>query len=163
MVILTIDPGNTESGFCLMCDNYAPILHGKDENEHLLDTTMYWEYDVLVIEMVASYGMAVGKDVFETCVWIGRFVQEAKRRNIPVHYIYRKEEKLMLCGSMAAKDANIRQALIDRFAKTPGGKGTKKEPDFFYGFAADAWMAYCVGVCWVDKQKEARREREQKA
>ena len=49
-----------------------------------------------------------------------------------------REEKLDLCGSLSAKDANIRQALVDRYA--PGqpnfGKGTKKDPGFFYGFSA---------------------------
>ena len=27
--------------------------------------------------MVACYGMPVGKEVFDTCIWIGRFIQEA--------------------------------------------------------------------------------------
>ena len=68
----------------------------------------------------------------------------------------RGEEKINLCGSAQAKDANIRQALIDRFARTANGKGTKKEPDFFYGFAADAWQAYACGVTWMDKMKEGQ-------
>jgi len=157
MVILAIDPGNIDSGYCMMCDNHHPILHGKKENNELLDTTKYWDYDVLVIEMVASYGMAVGATVFDTCVWIGRFIQEAERRGIPFHLVYRKEEKMNLCGRANAKDANIRQALIDRFAKTASGKGTRKEPDFFYGFAADAWMAFAVGVTWIDKQQEEKK------
>lgn len=82
------------------------------------------EYDLLVIEMIASYGMAVGQTVFETCVWIGRFVEIASFNNIKFEYIYRKDEKMNLCYSMKAKDSNIRQALIDRF----GPVGTKKNP-----------------------------------
>lgn len=82
------------------------------------------EYNLLVIEMVASYGMAVGETVFETCVWIGKFMQIAENRKMPVKKIYRKDEKMNICHSMKAKDSNIRQALIDRF----GVVGTKKNP-----------------------------------
>lgn len=74
--------------------------------------------------MIASYGMAVGREVFETCVWTGRFIEIARLRKIEVEYIYRKDEKMNLCQSMKAKDSNIRQALIDRF----GEVGTKKNP-----------------------------------
>lgn len=78
----------------------------------------------VIIEMIASYGMAVGKEVFDTCVWIGRFKQIAESQDIEVEYIYRKDEKINLCNSMKAKDSNIRQALIDRF----GVVGTKRNP-----------------------------------
>lgn len=71
--------------------------------------------------MIASYGMPVGKEVFETCVWIGKFAEASGMKE---NYIYRKEEKMNLCHSMKAKDSNIRQALIDRF----GVVGTKKNP-----------------------------------
>ena len=94
--------------------------------------------------------MAVGKEVFETCVWIGRFKEIALLKNIQVEYIYRKEEKINLCNSMKAKDTNIRQALIDRF----GIVGTKKNPGWFYGFKKDIWSAYAVGVTYLDKIKE---------
>lgn len=82
------------------------------------------DYDLLIIEMIASYGMAVGKEVFETCVWIGRFEELALSRVVSTKYIFRKDEKMNICHSMKAKDSNIRQALIDRF----GEVGTKRNP-----------------------------------
>lgn len=100
----------------------------------------------MVIEMIASYGMPVGKEVFETCVWIGRFIEAYDK---DYEFVYRKDEKMNICHSMKAKDSNIRQALIDRF----GAVGTKKNPGWFYGFKADIWQAYAVGVTYLDLQK----------
>lgn len=104
-----------------------------------------------VIEMIASYGMPVGKEVFDTCVWIGRFIERILRfATDKIYYIYRKDEKMNICHSMKAKDSNIRQALIDRFGKV----GTKKDQGWFYGFKADIWSAYAVGITYLDMLKE---------
>ena len=144
--ILAIDPGNIESAYCLIeKETYKPIEFGKVDNTYMLMKLKELEYSELIIEMIASYGMAVGASVFETCVWIGRFIQTRKCADF--EYIYRKEEKMNLCNSMKAKDSNIRQALIDRF----GIVGTKKEPGWFYGFKKDIWAAYAVGVTYLDK------------
>ena len=104
----------------------------------------------IAIEMIASYGMPVGKEVFDTCVWIGRLLERFK--NVRSTLIYRKDEKLTICNSPRANDATIRQALVDRFAPgTPNkGKGSKKWPGWFYGFRADIWQAYAVGVTYHD-------------
>lgn len=162
-MILAIDPGNIESAYCIIDKNsYKPIefakIENKDLREKLLEDLKFYPIDTLVIEMIASYGMPVGKEVFDTCVWIGRFMECFK---CPfTYYIYRKEEKMNLCGSMKAKDSNIRQALIDRFATFDfkNGKGTKKNQDFFYGFSKDVWAAYAVGITWLDKQKQIEKE-----
>ncbi|MEG0133518.1 MAG: hypothetical protein RR782_05225, partial [Clostridium sp.] len=90
------------------------------------------------------------------CVFIGRLMETIHFANqlskVKIKYIYRKDEKMNLCGSMKAKDSNIVQALIDRFApNTPNkGKGSKKEPGWFYGFKKDIWQAYAVGVTYHD-------------
>lgn len=161
-MILAIDPGNIESGYVLVKNNLEVIQKGKIYNEELLDDLMFdrfWrdsdEEDHVAIEMVASYGMAVGATVFETCVWIGRFVQ-AIQCGIEPKFIYRKEEKMNLCNSMKAKDSNIVQALIDRFApNTPNkGKGNKKNQGWFYGFKKDIWQAYAVAVTYHDLYME---------
>ncbi|MBR6030103.1 MAG: hypothetical protein IKP40_13550 [Clostridia bacterium] len=161
MKVLAIDPGTTESGYCML-DGYKPVpaLFGKLPNDLLLQTIStppnYSGVERVVIEMVESYGNAVGQTVFETCVWIGRFMEAARQRGFNTDRIFRTEEKLMICHSRKAKDTNIRTALIDRFADhdKERGKGTKANPDWFYGFANDAWMAYAVGVTWLDKQQE---------
>lgn len=153
MKILAIDPGDIYSGYCIVdYETYEPIEFGKIKNDEIIDVIRKKEHDYAAIEMIASYGLAVGKNVFDTCVWIGRFIQELR---CPYEYVYRREEKINICGSMKAKDTNIRHALIDRFAKHDfkNGKGTKSNPDWFYGFKADIWQAYCVGVVYIDRRK----------
>lgn len=144
-MILSIDPGCTDSAYVLMDENLKPVEFGKIGNQELLNELYRFPRQHFAIEMVASYGMAVGKEVFETCVWIGRFWQEAL--NFPnKKFIYRKDVKMNLCGQTKAKDANIRQALIDRF----GVVGTIKNKGWFYGFKSDIWAAYAVGVTYAD-------------
>lgn len=160
MRILAIDPGNTESGYAIIeMPNFNIEEFGKIENDNLLAKFDGWFFskgyiDAIAIEMVASYGMPVGKDVFETCVWIGRFEQALK--NEDVTYIFRKDEKIALCGSMKAKDSNIRQALIDRYARFDfkNGKGTKTNQDTFYGVSKDVWQAIAVGVTYWEIRSE---------
>lgn len=163
--VLAIDPGNTESAYALIDQaTRRPMEFAKVPNGDLLDEleglTTYGHAhglcaDVVAIEMVASYGMPVGADVFETCVWIGRFYERINTRGslgIDVRLVKRHPVKLHHCQSARAKDSNITQALVDRFA--PGqpnrGKGTKNEPGWFHGFAADVWQAYALAVYIAD-------------
>lgn len=159
MTILAIDPGNKESAYVLMDEDYNPIAFEKTDNEDfmfVLEQGLYMgRIDKVVIEMVASYGLPVGKDVFETCVFIGRLVQICSHiQDTPCEFVYRKDVKMNICHQMTkVNDATIRHALINRFAEHDfkTGKGTKKNPDFFYGFSADVWSAYAVGVTYLDK------------
>lgn len=156
--ILAIDPGNTESGFALIeAATFRPVKVGKIPNlqlRHDLLTLDPMAVRHVAIEMVASYGMPVGKEVFETCVWIGRF---AEALGGEAQLVYRRDVKLHLCESAKAKDSNITQALIDRFAsgEPNRGKGTQASPGWFYGFAADMWQAYALAVLVADRLAES--------
>jgi hypothetical protein len=167
-MILAIDPGSTESGYALIEPvTCKPVEAGKIPNEQLLDHLRQWlvygpeDYVTSVaIEMIASYGMSVGQDIFETCVWIGRFAQTCESfggYGLPCDLVYRKNVKLHLCHTTKAKDANITQALIDRFAsgEPNRGKGTKADPGWFYGFKADIWQAYALAVLTADTATDA--------
>lgn len=148
MYLLSIDPGNISSAYCLInSKDYSIIEFALVDNEELLNIINKLNFEYLAIEMVASYGMPVGATVFDTCVWIGRFIEAAIRKGVNYTRIYRLEEKIEICHDTRAKDANIRQALIDRF----GEIGTKKNPGWFYGFKKDIWQAYAVGVTYIDK------------
>lgn len=170
MTIVAIDPGTTESGVVILPDEGPPI--GRiAENERVLEyldlccnplrksLPFMFPADpgqgVMAIEMVASYGMPVGKDVFETCVWIGRFIQAWSGEH---EKVYRKDVKLHLCQSPRAKDPNIRQALIDRFG--PGKDaaiGKKSAPGPLYGFKSHMWAALAVAVTYRDRELERKR------
>jgi hypothetical protein len=167
MTILAIDPGTTQSAFVILCPgNYQIVDCGILDHEAMRARLMVWRSQYpgpteLAVEMIASYGMAVGKTVFETCVWIGRYVElwggtpvSAAR---PWSYVYRKDVKLHLCGSPRAKDANIRQAILDLYPPAGGGKvpqvGTSKEPGPLYGVSKDIWAALAVGITYLDSMK----------
>src|SRR3972149_1434047 len=73
-MILGIDPGNEKSAYVLWD---GERVHDKNtvKNESILDLAGIAKSEncAVGIEMISSYGMPVGKEVFETCVWIGRF------------------------------------------------------------------------------------------
>ena len=158
-MILAIDPGNEQSAYVVIDKNLKPIQFAKVENEKLMELIKSGEFKDckhLAIEMIASYGMAVGKTVFETCVWIGIFMEALKTEySLKATWVYRKDVKVNLCNSTRAKDSNVTQALADRFAPYTRnkGKGIKKEPGFFYGFRADIWSAFSVAVTYSDMKK----------
>ncbi len=149
-MILAIDPGNVESAYVILDERI--IESGKINNDLMLSNVYEWgrhkQKPMLYIEMIASYGMPVGKDVFDTCVFIGRLI-EAYGSDC-VELVYRKTVKMHHCGSMKAKDGNIIQALKDKY----GQKGTKKEPGFFYDTKADVWQAFAVAA-YIKEREEA--------
>ena len=147
-LIMGLDPGPVESAFVVWDGNVtASAIRSNNDMLRLLASSRRAGV-VLVIEKVESFGMAVGAEVFETVFWSGRFAQAWEG---DVERIGRREVKLHLCGSARAKDANIRQALIDRL----GPVGTKKRPGPLYGVKSHVWAALAVAVTAWDKRVPA--------
>jgi hypothetical protein len=94
MTILALDPGPTQTGWCIY-DGACVLDCGVMANAGVLAALEDVPADRLAIEMIASYGMAVGREVFETCVWIGRF-QQAWHAPEAVELVYRKDVKMHL-------------------------------------------------------------------
>lgn len=161
--LLAIDPGDVESAYVVIdTSDRRPVAFAKTDNHELrraICAGNFADCDGAVVEMVASYGMPVGREVFDTCVWIGRFTEAIRlTTSAPPQpaLIYRQAVKLHHCHSSKAKDSNITQALVDRFA--PGqpnkGKGTKNQPGWFHGFAKDVWQAYALAVYAADDREQ---------
>ena len=157
MNILAIDPGS-ENSAVMEWDTESEINLGSGiwPNEEVADRLWHgdsffiprWSY--VLIEGISSYGMPVGKTVFETCIWIGRFIEALRRCNGQMAVlIYRQAIKMHFCNSIKAKDSNIRQALIDRLGKP----GTKSKPGKTYGITKDEWSSLALAVYWMDTHK----------
>lgn len=139
--ILAIDPGPTRSAW-VVWDGRRVVDSAWCENALVRDVIHdNLRYCQVAIEMIASYGMAVGAEVFQTCVEIGRFLEVSRGS---ASLVFRRDVKMHLCGSARAKDANIRQALIDRL----GPVGTKKTPGPLYGVKSHIWAALAVAVTY---------------
>jgi len=167
MKILAIDPGDTESAFVVL-DTATIFLAtqgtvitqiGKCPNHELIGklARLEIECDTAVIEKIESFGMAVGAEVFETVFWSGRFAETLQHCRIPWNRLPRKAVKMHLCGTMRAKDAHIRQALIDRYGG-PSAIGKKKTPGALYGISGDVWAALAVAVTWADQNDKPKEQ-----
>ena len=168
--VLAIDPGSAKSGVVL----YDPIasspvvfskvipneqvlrclkmygLPGDDDGVPIVLTGPH----VLAVEMIASYGMAVGAEVFDTCVWIGRFIEAWGGE---YRQVLRREVKLNLCASVKAKDVNVWQAIVDRFGGKDAAVGRKASPGPLYGVSSHARAALAVALTYQDTKALSAR------
>jgi hypothetical protein len=144
-ITVGIDPGPRESAV-VVWDGIA-VRGTQDVLNGTMPELLVGEIasrSTIACEWIESFGMAVGREVFETVFSIGAFSQHAQLRLVP-----RRDVKLHLCASLRAKDANIRQALIDRF----GPVGTKKTPGPLFGIAGHRWAALAVAVTAHDLEQ----------
>ncbi len=179
-LILAIDPGPVKSGWLTLYDG-KPQNWGWFPNEELLEevASMYRRFP-LAIEDVSHFGpkISVGRDVFETCKWMGRFQQA---HGGEATYIKRQKIKIHLTGMATAKDKNIRIALIDRFGgesvaiggkrcvdcKGRGWRGRGRPPcdscdatgletpkGPLYGISGHIWSALAIGLTYLDTMRD---------
>lgn len=180
MRILGIDPSNDKASYVLWDTNRGiqQYAHNEDKDKFkhrhcisdedmclTIETLMMLRaVDLIAIETIESRGMLIGKTTLDTMFNVGRFFQVIEDVNkhsftdhglktVPSMLIQRREEKLLLCGSMKAKDSNIAQYLKDTY----GQPGTKKDPGYTYGIAADNWQAFGVAVTAYTKYQQSFR------
>lgn len=150
--IIAIDPGNTRSAYTIW-DGDKVLDKGLIPNHEMFEVlnTNKLTVDKLVIEMITSYGMKVGYTIFDTCVWIGRFMQYwqvVSRKECAT--VPRREVKLYLTHTTRSKDSNVIKAIKERY----GPPGTKRNPNkITYGMKKDIWQAFALAIYSVDNYK----------
>lgn len=154
MRILSIDPGTTKSAWVIYDSDTQQVLGlGKQPNPEVLDVIAREDYSVVVLERIESYGMPVGREVFQTVQWTGRFIEAVESVGHPWYELPRQAVKTHLCHSAKATDSNIRQALIDRFPGplTPSGNPAQGHPLKALN-NTDLRAALAVAVTWADQR-----------
>lgn len=173
--VFAVDPGYEKSAYVLGVAGggglHQIINRGIVENHVLVsmlasnmeptsiapDDPKDWEDTVVVLEQIESYGMAVGREVFETVFWTGRFYEAAIGGWSIVERLPRANVKLHLCHSKRAKDANVRMALIDRWGGKTKAIGTRKAPGPLYGVTSHQWAALAIAVTWAEQHSTEQR------
>lgn len=177
MKIMAIDPGTTESAYVILDDQYQILSADKVGNDVILSIIADAPgLDAVIIEDIeprysstdrSAAGAVMGQSTIETIKAFGRFSWQASLRGLMVGSIFRRDERSCLIPTKrnglpplpetAPKhaDGQIRASLIRRFARhdQERGRGTKANPDTFYGFHGDMWQAMAVGVTWLDQAK----------
>lgn len=177
MKIMAIDPGTTESAYVILDNQYQILSADKVGNDVILSIIADAPgLDAVIIEDIeprysssdrSAAGAVMGQSTIETIKAFGRFSWQAALRGLMVGSIFRRDERSCLVPTKrnglpplpetAPKhaDGQIRASLIRRFARhdQERGRGTKANPDTFYGFCGDMWQAMAVGVTWLDREK----------
>lgn len=159
MTTIGIDPGTTRSAICVFSD--GKILKCEMfENDFTLKKVIgmcdAFDPDKVFVEDMVSYGMPVGRDVFETVKFIGKLELVLWQNRIEYELVERPEVKKHHCLNRNAKDSNVTMALVDRFDPERRfgkyGKGKKNDRGPFYGFSGyDMWSSCAIAVYGYDK------------
>ena len=152
-VLYALDPGTEQSALVSVCGEHVTgrIWPNADLLAELrAGSTLVPAH--LVIEQIESFGMPVGREVFQTVFWAGQFAEawDSGSSQKTWSLLPRRTVKLTLCGSARAKDANIRQALIDKY----GGPSCARKGGALAGIKTHLWSALALAVTY--QQTEAR-------
>lgn len=178
--VLAIDPGPLSSAWLVYDKEHrTPSEWAFEPNVEVLKSieTRLLYVSFLAIEHIQHYGrgMPVGAEVFETCIWMGRFIQVFDTKSWVL--IKNPTIRTCLCGTATANARQIKQALIDRYGgkdKAIGGTRCPKckgkgwvgrgrpicpvcdghlwahPPGPLHDLTEHIWSALAVAVCWSE-------------
>ncbi len=150
-MIFALDPGNRKSGYVVVAGEGRKVIEaGVEENRALLDRleTMTAELSVLAYEEVVLYGTKF-REVADTAVASGMFIDRFLRfcHGGRVWGQPAQQVRLSVCGSVYAKDPDVRRELIQYYQHNPLPKSVRTH----------AWSALAVAHAYLNEQEVKRK------
>lgn len=147
-LIAAIDPGYEISAY-LEWNGKEISSYGIIDNSEVIDWIIHSTAEYLFIEKVVCMGQAVGKEIFDTVFWSGRFYQVWIERKYNLSL--RDKDDLLLIDDndvmiprsrikkhfRAKNDSEVRKALIARYGK-----------DLTKPLKSHLWQAFALAA-WV--------------
>ena len=158
--VLAIDPANKQTAYVLFDKNTWEI-YDKDiiPNREFIEMIEKGNFDRVALEIIVNMGVS-GRTLFETAEYVGIYtyitntlqkpLKRVRRTDVKKHFKVKRSTKNK---KQPSADSQIRSRLIERF----GEVGTKSKPGYFYGFKADIWQAFAVGVYAVDEENNKKQ------
>jgi len=146
MIIIGIDPGTDFTGVAVVGGDYSVYRAYKMPSADVEAFVRSEKPDAISCESLSCYGVAVGREVFETAFWIGEYRCLCRQLGIPFHLFARPEYARALAGVGKVTDSVLRQTLLLRF-----GGDKKGQPLFPLKGSTDQRSAYAVAVYYLDK------------
>ncbi len=164
MDIIGIDPGETQSALVHIRITERGRVRRRTETEIIAHAelpnpdvplwlrgaieTAIGDAPNIVIERVQSYGMPVGREVFDTVRWAGRIEQVAMDAECPTWLLARTHVKRVLLGGPVGGDREVRAALRERFGESA-----------LRGVTRHKWAALAVAAAFaVDRSRAVASE-----
>lgn len=157
MTIIAIDPGTLKSAFVIF-DGHKILDKGILSNDLILAkiqsgfSLSSLDDTSLAIEMVASYGMPVGREVFETILWIGRFYQAWLSQTAPASTVIASAcpERLVLSLPVCDSQTGGVEASRGEAKQPPSPMGTviasaaRQSPPITLVYRKDVKLHHCL-------------------
>jgi hypothetical protein len=145
-LVIGIDPGTKQSAYVAWDGNFITDVATVPNTKVLTYLRSLDPKTCVVLENVEPYGMAVGRETFETIYWIGRFFQRA--RDIvglqQVSRLPRRAVKKHLRLKPGAGDKEVRKALINIL---------ERNPIEWHGMKGHEVQALALAVTWWNTER----------
>lgn len=120
MIVFAVDPGSSESAIVAFDGrtiHFASVLPNDKLLAMVRASNGALSGKRFVIERIGHYGtgMPAGETIYETVYFSGNLEEAARMVGAKPEYVKRPTVKTHLCGNPRAKDANVRQALVDKY------------------------------------------------